>query len=116
MTTLIICIALFCIGIACSFSGMRMKQSKKIPKWMLKGVEVKSTSNIDGFVGSMWYKNLFLGIVIITYSAYRLASTYLPDFESIGSGNIMTGAFLIVLLAYMMMLTNAKREFFGFTQ
>lgn len=113
MTTFIVCVALLILGAFSIADGVFMKTKSRIPKWMLKGVEVKPDSNTEGFINSMWYKNIFAGVILITYGAYRLATCYITELVY---NSMMMWGLLIFLLAYMMLLTNAKREFFGFTQ
>ncbi|MEG0805001.1 MAG: hypothetical protein RR364_01630 [Lachnospiraceae bacterium] len=90
------------------FSAINMKKGK-LAKWLTKGVTLTPESDIQGFGKKMFGMTIYIGIIVILYGVFGiLTNIFLKNFQM---SSVITVCFVILGLAYMVVLSSAKRKY-----
>lgn len=108
MTHVIIFALLIVIAVGMMVSAIRLKTKLVIPRWMDKDGIVTANSDVKGFADYMWLKTIAGAVIILMYALYYYMA---QTIEEIVYGSYVPITFIVILMAYMIILNGAKDRF-----
>lgn len=96
-------------GLYLIYAAIAMKRTGKVPGVMLsKGVDVKKTADVSGFIKDAFWKTIVIGIVSVLAGGIGLYSNYNAGLGWLYTAVIPVYAVALMLYGYLMVKAQKK--------